>query len=66
MVVCHKEEKIIYQVYDISKDNIGNIAFLVYKDNEWVYDLADKYTPNFTTEYDGNINSYLDGEIVLY
>lgn len=66
MTVCHKEEITLYQVYDISKDDVGNITFLVYKNGKWVYDLADNYTVNFFTEENGDINRDYGGNIVLY
>lgn len=66
MTVCHKEEMTLYQVYDISKDEMGNITFLVYKNKKWVYDLADNYTADFVIRENDDINRDYESHVVLY
>ena len=66
MTVCHKEEMTLYQVYDISKDEMGNITFLVYKNKKWVYDLADNYTADFVIKENDDINRDYESYVVLY
>ena len=51
MKVLHKEDKIMYVVFDISYDSDGYPLFLIYKDKQWVRMSAKHFKPyNFDME----------------
>ena len=62
MTLLCKQDKLPYEIYDISYDSKGYPMFLIYKDKQWKRMSAKHFTPNYyeddcgefvVDEYDG-------------
>ena len=58
MKVLHRNDREVYEVFDIVYTDCGYPKFLVYKDRKWKLVDANEFTPNFYETFYGSYAEY--------
>lgn len=54
MKVLHRDDREVYEVFDIVYTNEGEPKFLIYMNKSWELVDAWRFTPNFYKDFYGN------------